>query len=164
VPKQTTAFTLQELLIVVAILSITVSLAIPAYNSFVARNQLVTYTNQLLFILNFARHYAVTSRYRIGICPSSDGLRCGAQWEKGLVVFQDTSHSGIISAENKVLYRLPAFKSGYRLSWNRQANLIKLSPFGMLQSQNGTWMLCNPTAGCKAIVISQTGRARSEDR
>ncbi|WP_075879577.1 GspH/FimT family pseudopilin [Vreelandella massiliensis] len=55
-------FTLIELLITLAIAAILATVAVPAFNTFLARQQLASDTNEILSGLNFARSKAITLR------------------------------------------------------------------------------------------------------
>ncbi|CAM4018163.1 GspH/FimT family pseudopilin [Vreelandella rituensis] len=58
-------FTLIELLITLAIAAILATVAVPAFSTFLARQQLASDTNELLSGLNFARSKAITLRKNV---------------------------------------------------------------------------------------------------
>lgn len=58
-------FTLIELLITLAIAAILATVAVPAFNTFLARQQLASDANEVLGGLNYARSQAITQRINI---------------------------------------------------------------------------------------------------
>lgn len=57
--KQNSGFTLVELLVVLVIVAITLSAAVPSFQGMVARNRIATQTNDMLLAINLARSEAL---------------------------------------------------------------------------------------------------------
>lgn len=77
-------FTLIELMVVLAVLTIVASIGIPNFRVLIQNNNISTQTNGLLGVLQLARSEAVTQRQRITVCPSSDQSTCNnAAWGAG---------------------------------------------------------------------------------
>jgi type IV fimbrial biogenesis protein FimT len=57
--KQNVGFTLIELLVTLAVVSIALGIAVPNFNSMIARNRLATQTNDVLLAINMARSEAL---------------------------------------------------------------------------------------------------------
>lgn len=96
----TRGFTLIELMIAIAIMAIMASVAIPAYQTMVQNNRIVTTTNGLLGALQLARSEAVKQRRTITICPSSDMATCdaGEPWHGGLIVLEGANLLRVVPA------------------------------------------------------------------
>ena len=71
--KKKTGFTLLELVIVVAMVAIVVSFAIPAMTTFTKNDRLTTNINILVGHLSYARSEAVKRSRQVNICTSSNG-------------------------------------------------------------------------------------------
>src|SRR3979409_1080684 len=85
-------FTLIEMLSTIAVMTILVTLAAPSFREITVRNRLVTYTNDLISSVNFARSEAVRRGVPVTLCPSSDGARCaGSDWNLGWITFVNTN-------------------------------------------------------------------------
>jgi type IV fimbrial biogenesis protein FimT len=82
-------FTLIELLVTVSVAAILLSMAVPAFNSFVLNDRDVGQINSLVGSLNYARSEAIkrASPNGIIVCPSANGLTCsGTAWSGGWIV------------------------------------------------------------------------------
>lgn len=89
--KKQNGFTLIELVVTVAVLSIVIGMAVPGFNAMIKRSQSQTLGRDILEALNYARSEAVKRGARVTICPSTDGLKClnATNWAKGWMVFVD---------------------------------------------------------------------------
>jgi len=82
-------FTLIELLVTIVVLSILLSLAVPAFRTFMQNDQQWVQTNNLLLALNTARSDAIKSDLAAGaqVCSSNNGLACtNTPWDQGWIV------------------------------------------------------------------------------
>lgn len=76
------AFTLIELLIGIVIASILLALAVPALDSIITRNQIITQTNQFIAALNLARSEAIKRGVTTQLV-SSDATVATNEWGQG---------------------------------------------------------------------------------
>lgn len=83
-------FTLIELMIVIVLVAIFSSIAIPAYQEMIRSGRITQTTNGLLGFLQLARSEAVTGRAEIIVCASGDQATCssGATWQQGAVMLR----------------------------------------------------------------------------
>lgn len=79
--------TLIELMITIAVLAITLTLAIPAMQDFTIRNRLASINNDLMTVLIYAKSEAVKRGVTVSLCSSSTGTSCGGTWSDGWIVF-----------------------------------------------------------------------------
>ena len=89
--KKHTGFTLVELLITIAIVSVLLVVGLPSLKTFMQGNQLVASTNELISAIHVARSEAIKLNTNVTICESSDGTTCATtgNWENGWIVFVD---------------------------------------------------------------------------
>ena len=89
--KKNTGFTLIELMITLAIISILLIVGLPSLKTFLQSNQLVAASNELVAGFNIARSEAIKLNTSVTICESSDGETCATtgDWENGWIVFVD---------------------------------------------------------------------------
>jgi type IV fimbrial biogenesis protein FimT len=80
--KNDSGFTLLELLVVLSIIGLLLSSAIPSYREHLLEQQVLTSADQFLFALKLARSEAIQRRTRVDLAP-----REGSDWQAGWLVF-----------------------------------------------------------------------------
>ncbi|MCU1718152.1 GspH/FimT family pseudopilin [Pseudomonas sp. 5P_3.1_Bac2] len=98
--RRTKGFTLVELMIAIAIMAVLGAVGIPAFQSMILDNRIVTTSNALLGALQMARSEAASKRKNIRVCPSTDQQTCTANgnWHDGIIVLNDTVLLRVIPA------------------------------------------------------------------
>ncbi len=84
--------TFVELLIVLVIIGVVLSFAIPSLSRNIRINRVDAIANQIYSDISYARLEALRSKKSISICASSDGETCinqSTKWAKGWIVFID---------------------------------------------------------------------------
>ncbi len=83
-----TGFTLLELLITIAVLSILMMVAMPSFKTMMMNNRISTTTDALVSALNYARHTALSKNTSVMICPwlAAGSMACGGSWSTGWIV------------------------------------------------------------------------------
>lgn len=84
-------FTLIEMMVVIALLAIMASVAVPAYQNLIQNNRLSSTTNALLTGLQLARSEAVTKRSSITVCGANaaqSDCADSTDWGNGAMIFQ----------------------------------------------------------------------------
>lgn len=160
-------FTLVEMMVVIAILSILMAIAIPQFSELIRRNRVATISNQLLGSVFVARSEAIKRGHRVTACVSNDGVSCtpGLDWHVGWIVFADRNGNAVreegetliavqapITGATTITGNLPV--SAY-IAYNPAGRSTLVS--GALQM--GTVTICNGDSG-NQLVISATGRPR----
>lgn len=80
-------FTLIEIMVVVALIAILASLAVPSWTQLLVRNSVRASINDFSLSLQFARSQAVLLNSPVTVCPSDDGTNCTAtNYEAGWIV------------------------------------------------------------------------------
>jgi type IV fimbrial biogenesis protein FimT len=153
-PVSLRGFTLIELMVTIAILAITLGLAVPSFQEFVARNRLAAATNELVSALALARSEAVKRAARVTVAS--------ADWTAGWQVFVDTGTVG--DAADDTVLRVQQSTSNAAPSVTPDDNFadyISYLPSGVSQgnggASNGSFEVCK--AGVSRVIsISTTGR------
>jgi type IV fimbrial biogenesis protein FimT len=101
-------FTLIELMVTIAVLSILITIAVPSFSSIIASNRVTTTTNDLFGSLTQAKSEAIRRGNRVTICPSTDGVSCQTgttTWAVGWITFLDTSRdtNPVVDAGENIL-------------------------------------------------------------
>ncbi len=153
-------FTLMELLIVLAIIGILATIAIPSFREITQRTQGTAAVNDLVSSFNYARNEAITRGVLMTVCKSNDLLTCDTSttgWQQGwLVYFED----GAGNMEILRVYDL--IRGDVEIVGNfHVCNQIRYTASGFMPGvSNGTIVV---KAGGRQIdiVISNTGRIRT---
>lgn len=99
--KKISGFTLIELLSVIAVAGVLASLAVPAISSFIQKNKLTVFGNELVSAMQVARSGAIQMGGPACVCisatagdviPVCDG---DDNWEDGWIAFVDTNNAAI---------------------------------------------------------------------
>jgi len=166
-------FTLMELIVAVAILSILTTLAVPSYRTMMANNQGATNANALIQALTLARSEAIKRNRTVVVCKSTTGTSCDTSasvtWDRGLVTFVDANVNGALdSGEIVIRADYPFVKESaiyFPLSTNG-LNSVSYSPSGLgsvaSSTTGGTFTLRpNGSSGQdKTVILSSVGRPR----
>ena len=164
VARRPAGLSLLELLITLTIAAVLTGLAYPNFQSFLARVQTTTRINDLVSLVRFARHAAISEQRWVGLCPAL-GERCtnSPDWETGIMVFADGNRDGTRQPAEPVLAYQPALKPGERLRWRafRRQNYLQFRARGYTNWQNGTFLYCPADADpryAKGLILNIKGR------
>ncbi|EPQ3030500.1 GspH/FimT family pseudopilin [Pseudomonas paraeruginosa] len=149
-------FTLIELLIIVVLLAIMASFAIPNFKQLTERNELQSASEELSAMLQYARSEAVSQRRAISIQALKDH-----DWGKGLSI--GVLDSGTIAAP---LRKHDGFR-GATLTAREESAIAELTftPNGtLLPPTERTFAICQngKAEGGRLLRISQAGRIQLE--
>jgi type IV fimbrial biogenesis protein FimT len=150
-------FTLIELLIVIAIIGITMGIAIPSFQSLIASNRLTTSANSLVSALQLAKSEAIKSNRLVIVSKNGS-------WASGWVVFADNNQNNSQDAGEATISSFDALKTGFTVTpTNGYINRVTYRPDGR-STTNGSFNFCSPasTADFRRVVIAATGRVRVE--
>lgn len=92
-----TGFTLIELMVVIMIVAILTTLALPSFTEVIVRNRLAAQNNDLIAALNLARTLAIQSRAQAGLCgANAGGTACAADFSNGYLVWVDENRDDAV--------------------------------------------------------------------
>ena len=158
-------FTLFELIIAMAILSILAGGAIPSVSGLIESNAKKKATMDLLRSVNYARNHAITHKSSVSICPSRDNTGCSDNWSDPLIIFDDVNEDGKPD-KNKVIAQRDASWGNTKLVWRGALGENRFITY----RHNGSIKFAGRFAFCsfkksnktkwQQIIISNTGRAR----
>ena len=163
--KKNSGFTLLELVITVAVISIIMALAIPSMTTFNQNDRLTTNINTLIGHLAYARSEAVKSSQRVSLCISSNTTSCtGSSWTEGWIVYIDADASTTFTSGDEILRAQQPLERGNTLTTPDIGNQLTYDYRGFSTS-TGSFLLCDGRAGPhgKTITITATGRVRLQD-
>jgi type IV fimbrial biogenesis protein FimT len=156
------AYTLFELLLTVAIISIVLVVGMPSMGDTVARSRQSTEINALFHAFHVARKESIMRRRVVSICPSHDASSCAPDrnWSAGWIMFENSDRDSPprVDAGEAVLIA-HTVNPRVRLTANRLGFTLRATH---LRATNGTFVACDRGARIapKALVVSFTGRPR----
>lgn len=147
------AFSLHELLIVLSILGITMSIAIPAFSSLQQKSQQLALRDSINASLHQARLQAILNRTTVEMCGTFDGDTCHDSWTNGWRWYAQSSPEQplqIIQTSGSE----PIYWSGAGFD-----KRIRFFPNGTT-SNNGRFFQCREQQPSWQLVINRQGRVR----
>lgn len=166
-------FTLIELMVVLAILSILLLIAVPNFTDFVAQGRLDTTKDKLVSSISLARSEAIKRGERVVICRSNNaGTSCAgtstdvgsADWSDGWLIFADENEDS--SVDNGELIRVQTDMHGAITIQYSRGDLIIFDGIGMLvtgATGDETFVISDSSGAANetGLLVRSTGRVRS---
>ncbi|CBL43916.1 Pre-pilin like leader sequence [gamma proteobacterium HdN1] len=160
--KRASAFTLTELLIVVAIISILSVIATPNLGKMLARQKQESLQQRFVDISSLARLAAIQNVSASVICGSSDGQQCNQEkvWTGRVLAFLDRDGDHQWSEGDQLLHQ--TLLGDGQISGTRSRIEFNQSGAGYM----GSWLYCpylhqNDRNGFR-LILSLGGRLRTE--
>lgn len=153
-------FSLLELLIVIATLTILMGIAGPALNGFLKNDRLVAQINTLSGHLAQARSAAVTRHQSTILCASDDQATCSSNdWADGWILFVDVNNDADLSAADEILSQQQELPYNVSLRGS-MGNRVVYDGRGFALNTFGSFALCDDRGveHMKSISIQRTGR------
>ena len=135
-------FTLIELLVTIAVMAIIATIAVPGFQSMMARNQLASSYNEILSGLYLARSEAIKRRQNV-----SFEVMASSPWEYRVYVTDDGSDNAIRVRQ--------ASRGGVSVS---DSNVVEFNRLGRIVEISDCDGGCTLTVDSKSIQISGFGR------
>jgi type IV fimbrial biogenesis protein FimT len=152
-------FTLVELLITVVCAAILLSLAVPAFNTFLKNDQQWAAQSQLVMSLNAARSEAIKQDVAnaVQVCASADGKTCGGTWAQGWIAINQADPANPI-----VIQSVGAVAAGTTLSEANGSLSVTFNSNGTV-NQAVAFTFCDPRGPTQAryLQVSNMGRVAS---
>jgi type IV fimbrial biogenesis protein FimT len=157
--KSTSGFTLVELVITMAIISIITALAAPSFSSMVERNTLVAETNRLLGNFRMARNEAVKRHAIVSVAGQ------GNNWQNGFNVYANNdSNVDYDDVNDQIIRKESGLSDNVSIATN--ANVISFASNGSLNVNGAntiTMFLCKTSGATVAmeVRVNRIGRAEA---
>jgi type IV fimbrial biogenesis protein FimT len=160
-PRKIYGRTLIEMMCAIAAAALLLTTALPNLQSLIESNQRIQTNNQMVATLLHARSNAVFTRQIITLCGGQHDCSGAREWRHYLLVFIDKNANGKIDPDDEILHQAEITKN-FSWSWNRASGYIQFEADGSTRALNGTLTLCNDNVPQSQIVISLSGRTRTE--
>ena len=163
-PGQAPGFSLIELMVVVAIASILLGLALPSFRELVQAQRGHAASHLLTTELAMARNTAIVRRSPVTVCPSrGDGLcRGDADWSTGWLMYRDPTRSAQPSSPDEILResRQPVHDS-VRIQTTPGRLRVRYQPEGFSGGSNLTLRICTGQRLHGEVIVNNAGRPRT---
>lgn len=166
--KAQRGLSLFELISAVSILSATLAIGVPTFNSVISQVHLSSDASVIRSALAMAKHSALSRNVRVSICRWDGNNGCAGKalngdqlWPDGILLFTDKNNNRVIDTEDEIL-GIYAFSRQTQIIWNR-GDSIAFWPDGSAAGYNGTFDLQAATSN-RQLVLSRVGRLRSSSR
>lgn len=161
-------FTLIELLIVVALLGVLTSLAMPGFRSLLVSRTVQASADALITDMRYARSEAVKRSTTVSICQSANSTSCdgpGGAWVNGWIVFVDQDGDGAVDPGEEVVRAQQAFRSMASIASANPVNDRRVFIYqatGWAKAANQTFIFTPggdvPPGSTRVVCISNQGR------
>lgn len=160
-------FTLIELIILLAIVSILFRFGIPAFHDIMANNHMTTQINTMVTSFNLARSEAIKRNKNVVLCPNSEGS-CAKQphWHNGWLMFVDNNFDRELDDKEEEIIYIEAAKENIEIISSRYRRRVVFHPMGTSAGSNASYVFCDQRGPSKAraIILSNGGRARVAEK
>ena len=162
-------FTIIELMITLALVSVLVTFGIPGFSGLMERNQLTTGINKFVSSLSLARSEAIKRNQRIGLCASSNGEQCAdVGFENGWLVYVDNNQNNNRESDEELIWVVSKYGNNFTLRGSSgYENTIFYLPSGRIATNvNGNIRLCkdNDVKKARMLNLITTGRVQQARR
>jgi type IV fimbrial biogenesis protein FimT len=160
-------FTLAELLIALAVVGISLTIAVPGFNSMVNNNRRRAAVNEFVSTLHVARSEAITRNQRVTVCPTAAGATCEAvAWNQGWLAFVDVNSDQTVSPGEQVVSHVEQ-KPRVDINSAEFGAFLMFRPNGRMMVANpaqnsGEATFCDPRGAqfARVVIISSSGLPR----
>lgn len=151
-PNRDQGFTLIELLITLSILTVVISMAVPAMADLIARSRQQALLTQIQNTIQKARAKAVLHRQTILICGTNDTTNCISDWRNGWLTQTETTGQVLDVTQ------LP---TADELRWSGFGDQrIRFYDNGTSPWSNGRFYQCYKQRVAWQLILSRQGRLR----
>ncbi|HKE93393.1 MAG TPA: GspH/FimT family pseudopilin [Povalibacter sp.] len=158
-------FTILELLMGVAILAVTLSIAVPSFSAMMRTNRLAGQVNEMVTAMNYARSEAYKRGVTVSVCATNTSGACassGTAWANGWLVITDPNNNGVTDTGETVLQTFAAPVGNFTYSPTPSSSrFVGFRPLGVVSG--ATTSIDIYKSGCsgiekRTISVATTGR------
>lgn len=162
---RTRGFTLMELLVVIALIAVFVTVAVPSYHKMLEDNRIVAALNAFAGTLAESRSEAVTRGVNVVVCPSDNAVSgsptcasAGTAWASGWISFVDADNSHDFNSGDTLLRQHGPLDSTIVLGdigGGTVGNYIEFNRMGFAQPT-----FAAPATSVAVVACSSSGNVR----
>lgn len=165
-PKHAVGFTLVELMVTLAILSIIVITALPNFQNLMASLEAKRVSTSLSTFIRNSKQRAYVHHQRIGLCGSSNSSSCDRTgWSTGMIMFHDNNANRLRDSSEQIFDQIRFNLKYGTLSWQgvgRTNSLLFQPDTGLPRGSNGSFTYCSQNNLHQNVILSNMGHVRVE--
>ncbi len=161
-------FTLNELIVTMAIAAILLTVGVPSFRDMILNNRIVTQTNELIAALNLTRSEAIKRGVRVVVCRAA-GSGCATDstsvWEAGWIIFADPNSNGVLDADEPIIRVREAVGGAITIrTGGNYTQWVAYQPDGVSRGNtslaNDTFRICDSRGvdHARFIAVNMVGR------
>ena len=158
-------FSLIEISVVIIVIAVIASFAIPSYHQYMAAQEAKKVPKTLTLYIQKAKHESLLFRQNIILCASTSFKECNNDWNNGYMVFIDKNKNRDYDLVEPILaFENMQLRYG-TLSWRGFGNrrIIFEGNSGLPLSSNGTFQYCSDQYhNHRKLTLSRMGHPRDE--
>lgn len=170
--KPLAGVSLVETLVVMGILGVLTSLALPSLENMLGRMRERSVSSAFAASVYRARNEAILRNARVVLCKAPSGVSCASDggWERGWIIFHDANNNAQID-EGETLLHTQLLSQGNLRIWGNSpvADYISFTGIGVPKMvsgkfQAGTLIVCSASAegtAVRHIVLNKPGNIRT---
>jgi len=167
--KPSAGFTLVELLVVIALISLVANYAIPSMGKLVDNSRRHAAVSDMITLLNLARNSAITEQNTVTMCPLDETNACTHDWNtRPITVFRDPDSNRVLANSSDIIRISQVVEGG---EWDANTSnrpYFRFFATGMASYAIGNMIWCPDSKDehlAAQIVVNMGGRLRlSEDQ
>lgn len=158
--RRSGGFTVIELMVVVAVMAILITIALPSFSDTMRTNRVASASNLMMATLAYARSESIRSKTTATVCARTapDALECGVDWGNGALVWTDDDGDDPSRPEPNEIRRVVDAPNGVTFSGNDGAP-ISFDARGRVVASGGverTFVLqangCRPNSEARRLI------------
>lgn len=162
--------TLIEVAVTLALLLLLVTMAIPTWRHWIAKQELVNRAQALSTALERARTEAIKRGVRVNLCKSPDAATCAdaGDWSRGWILHADPKAEAHPPPGDPPIAWDPPAVPAVTIAGNRPVeDYVSFTPLGEPRRpsgalQMGTFTVCRRGHEAIEVVLAATGRVRTQ--
>ncbi|ODN43486.1 GspH/FimT family protein [Piscirickettsia litoralis] len=158
--SSTKGFSLTEVLVILALLSLLITLTLPNLSGLKERENHQYIASQLEKIIKLGREHALYQQATVTLCPTTNQILCHSNWQQPLMLFLDKNQDNQRNINETLIATLNP--TPLNLTWNRGNHLSFYGENGLAAS-NGTLTLCSAKLN-QQFILNRQGRLRKTDQ
>jgi len=160
-------FTLVELIVTAAVLAIIAAIALPAFQHYMAEQEVQSTVAKLIMANRSARNLALLHHANVVICPSEGLAQCEpAKWSRGFIVFTDLNKNRQADAGESILQTEALGLQYGTLDWKGALSMPSVTfqaLSGLPIGSNGSFYYCSlADLPHQKIIMSKMAQIRVE--
>ncbi|MDX1634640.1 MAG: GspH/FimT family pseudopilin [Marinobacter sp.] len=154
-------FTLLEMIIVVSLILIIATLAVPSGQAMVEANERRTVVAALVGAFSVARNTSIQEKVPVTLCPLDENARCIKDWSRPVTVFRDPGRLRRLVSQDQIIRHVQAPAAGIVIANSANRRYFGFRGTGMARSAIGNLIWCPDDGDVRQAVqlrINMGGR------